>query len=92
MENISTQILAIQTRHCYTKKYKRAYNIRSHQKRKRLKKKWNNIINRYNKKYLLKDRLIDVENPVSPPKFTLPFERRVIVKPDGTEITAIDIL
>lgn len=35
----------------YVKKYKRACNIKEHQKRKRLKKKWDNIINRYNKKY-----------------------------------------
>lgn len=92
MEDKSTQILVIQTRHGYTKKYKRASNIREHQKRKRLKKKWNNIINRYNMKYLLEARLIDVENTVSPPKFTLPYERRVLVKPDGTELTANDIL
>ena len=65
MAENTTQILVIQTRHGYTKKYKRASNIRKHQKRKRLKKKWNNIINRYNKKYLLEARLIDVENTIT---------------------------
>lgn len=49
-ENI-TKIILIQPKHGYTKKYKRASNIRDHQKRKRLKKKWDNIINRYKKKY-----------------------------------------
>lgn len=58
----TTQILVIQTKPGYTKKYKRASNIGRHQKRKRLKKKWTNIINRYNMKYLLEARLIDVED------------------------------
>ena len=62
MAENTTQILVIQPKHGYTKKYKRASNIRDHQKRKRLKKKWKNIINRYNKKYLLEARLIDVED------------------------------
>ena len=29
---------------------------------------------------------------VDPPKFTLPFERRVLVKPDGTELTYRDLM
>ena len=62
MAENNTQILVIQTKPGYTKKYKRASNIREHQKRKRLKKKWNNIINRYNTKYLLEARLIDVKD------------------------------
>ena len=65
MAENTTKILVIQPKHGYTKKYKRASNIREHQKRKRLKKKWDNIINRYNKKYLLEARLIDVENTIT---------------------------
>ena len=65
MADNTTKILVIQPKHGYTKKYKRASNIREHQKRKRLKKKWDNIINRYNKKYLLEARLIDVENTIT---------------------------
>lgn len=49
-ENI-TKIILIQPKHGYAKKYRRAYNIRDHQKRKRLKKKWDTIISRYKKKY-----------------------------------------
>lgn len=62
MAENTTQILVIQTKPGYTKKYKRACNIAKHQKRKILKKKWKNIINRYNMKYLLEARLIDVED------------------------------
>lgn len=47
----NNQILVVKTRHCFFKKYIRARKIRDHQKRKRLKKKWNNIANRYYKKY-----------------------------------------
>lgn len=49
-ENIN-KIIVIQPKHGYAKKYKRALDIRDHQKRKRLKKKWNNIITRYINKY-----------------------------------------
>lgn len=47
----NTQILVVKTRPGFIKKYKRACNIRDHQKRKRLQTKWNNIANRYYKKY-----------------------------------------
>lgn len=29
---------------------------------------------------------------VDQPKFTLPFERRVLIKPDGTELTYRDLM
>ena len=29
---------------------------------------------------------------VDPPKFTIPFERRVLIKPDGTEIDYRDLI
>lgn len=47
----NTQILVVKTRPGFIKKYRRACNIRDHQKRKRLQTKWNNIANRYYKKY-----------------------------------------
>lgn len=54
MANNTVRCIDFQPKDGYTKKYKRACNIRDHQKRNRLKKKWDNIINRYNKKYATK--------------------------------------
>lgn len=72
----NTQILVVKTRSGFIKKYIRARKIRDHQKRKRLKKKWNNIANRYYKKYTTEKCIVGstVVNIIDRTAYTMPEE------------------